>query len=131
MEWIVKFTPPKTKLQLITKKKSNDTVPPMMMDENIIKEGVSHKRLEVTICKYLNWRKHSAHVATSAGRCLDVFNALKYKLDRSTWEHLYIAFISSKLEYGSIVWDICTQELSNLVENVHYRAITFSSVAIH
>ena len=60
-----------------------------------------------------------------------MFNVLKYKLDRSILEHLYVVFIRSKLEYAAIGWDGCTQELSDLVENVQYRAGKLISGVIH
>ena len=31
-QWIVKFSPPKTKSLILTKKKVNDPIPPVMMD---------------------------------------------------------------------------------------------------
>ena len=130
-EWIVKFSPPKTKSLLITKKRCNDPVPPLLLDGLAFEEVQSHKHLGVTISKDLNWREHIENVAINAGKCLDVLNALKYKLDRVTLERLYVAFIRSKLEYAAIVWDNCTQELSDLIENVHYRAGKIISGAIH
>ena len=66
----------------------------------------------------------------NAGRSLGVLNALKFKLDRATLEQLYHSFVRSKLEYGSIVWDNCTNDLSNIIEQVQYRAGKIVSGAI-
>ena len=55
----------------------------------------------------------------------------KFKLDRSTLEKLYVAFIRSKLHYGNIIWDNCPKHLSDLVESVQYRAGKVVSGAIH
>ena len=60
-----------------------------------------------------------------------MLNVLKYKLDQVTLERLYIAFIGSKLEYAAIFWENCTQELSDLIESVQYRAGKIISGAIH
>ena len=49
---------------------------------------------------------------------------------QNTLNCLYVAFIGSKLEYAIIVWDSCTQELSDLIENAHYRAGKIVSGAI-
>jgi len=70
-------------------------------------------------------------MAISAGRCLDVLHALKYKLDRSTLEKLYVAFIRSKLEYGNIIWDNCAKYLVEFLENVQFRAAKIISGAIN
>ena len=46
---------------------------------------------------------------------------LKYRLDRSTLYTIYISFIRPKLEYGSIVWDDCTQYDKCRLENIQHR----------
>ena len=53
---------------------------------------------------------------------LYVLSVLKYKQERLTLDCPYSAFIRSKLEYAAIVWDSCTQELSDLIGNAQYRA---------
>ena len=115
--WIVKFSLPKTK-SLLTKKKVNDLIPHVMMDGTVVEDITSHIHFWVTPSKDLNWREHIETMATSASKCLDVLNALKYKHDWVTLEHRYVAFIRSKLEYADIVRDNCTQELSDLIESV-------------
>ena len=129
-EWIVKFSPPKTKTMYISRRKVNDQKPQLKMDGVAIDETTTHKHLGVILSEDLSWKDHIEYVATSAGKCLDVLNALKYKLDRQTLENLYVAFIRSKLEYASIVWDNCTEDLSDLVESVQYRAGKIISGAI-
>ena len=52
------------------------------------------------------------------------------KLDRKTLEKLYMSFIRSKLEYGGIIWDNCSQEQSDMIENVQLRAAKIVSGAI-
>ena len=42
-----------------------------------------------------------------------------------------IAFVWSKLEYANIVWDNCSNQLSDLLESVQYRAAKIISGAIH
>ena len=129
-EWIVKFSSPKTKTMYISRRNVNDQKPQLKMDGVAIDETTTHKHLGVILSEDLSWKDHIEYVATSAGKCLDVLNALKYKLDRQTLENLYVAFIRSKLEYASIVWDNCTEDLSDLVESVQYRAGKIISGAI-
>lgn len=47
---------------------------------------------------------------------------LKHLLDWRALIKIYFAFIRPILEYGSIVWDNCSQENSNLLENVQIEA---------
>ena len=41
---------------------------------------------------------------------------MKHNLDRNSLEKLYFGFIRPILKYGSVVWDNCTREQSDLRE---------------
>ena len=129
-KWIVCFSAPKTKAMFISKKNKQNPNRPLMMNNVILEEVKEYKHLGVTITSDLTWNKHIENMATSAGKCLDVLNALKYRLDRASLEKIYKAYIRSKLEYASIVWDSCTKHLSDLLEAVQYRAAKIISGAI-
>ena len=129
-DWLVKFCPSKTKSMIITKKKKKNIYPPLEMDGVLLTNVNSHKHLGVTLANNLSWNEHIEACAIKAGKCLDILNALKYKLDRKTLETLYFSFIRSQLEYASIVWDNCSQQLSDLLESVQYRAAKIVSGAI-
>ena len=101
------------------------------MNGVILEEVQSYKHLGDKISNNLSWNEHIEDMVTNAGKCIDVLNALKYKLDRCTLEKLYVAFIRSKLEYASIVWDNCPKHLSDLIESLQYRAGKIVSGAIH
>ena len=47
---------------------------------------------------------------------------MKHNLDRNSLEKLYFGFIRPILEYGSVVWDNCTREQSDLIESVQYES---------
>ncbi len=130
-QWLVKFSPSKTKTMTLSKKKKPIVAPPLIMNGTVLNNVASHKHLGVTFSKNLSWQEHIEDLATNAGRCLDILNALKYKLDRATLEKLYFAFVRSKLEYANIVWDNCSKQLSDLLESVQYRAAKIISGAIH
>ena len=121
-DWLVKFSPPKTKSLTISRKKQENPSPLISFDGTDVTEVDSHKHLGVIISNDLSWRDHIENMVSNASKSLDVLNALKFKLDRKTLERLYMAFIRPKLEYSSIVWDSCTSELRDLVEGVQYRA---------
>jgi len=65
-----------------------------------------------------------------ANKALDIFNALKFKLDRLSLERLYFSYIRPKLEYASIVWDNCPKYLLDMLEGVQLRAAKIISGAI-
>jgi hypothetical protein len=47
------------------------------------------------------------------------------KQHRNSLEKLYFGFIRHILEYGSVVWDNCTREQSDLIESVQYESASF------
>ena len=130
-DWLVKFSPTKTKAMTISWKTKLPNFPPLIMSGTPLEEVQSHKHLGLTFSKDLDWREHIENLVTKTNQTLGVINALKFKLDRNTLEKLYYAFIRSKLEYGNIVWDDCSQELIDLLEQVQYRASKIVSGAIH
>ena len=129
-KWLVRFSAPKTKTMLISKKKKIVPNPPLVMNNIILEEVKEYKHLGVIMSNDLLWNKHIENLATGAGKCLDILNALKYKLDRATLEKLYKSFIRSKLEYANIIWDNCSKYLSDTLESVQYRAAKIISGAI-
>lgn len=52
----------------------------------------------------------------------NLLGMLKHVLDRTASIKIYLAFIWPILEYGSILWDNCSQENSNILENVQIEA---------
>ena len=44
-------------------------------------------------------------VISKASKRIDMLRALKYKLDRASFEKIYFAFIRPILQYASVVWD--------------------------
>ena len=47
---------------------------------------------------------------------LNILRMMKHNLDRNSLEKLYFGFIRPILKYGSVVWDNCTREQSDLRE---------------
>ena len=48
---------------------------------------------------------------------------LKFRLDRSSLEKLYLSFIRPLLEYGDVVWDPHNICLINILEKVQIEAM--------
>jgi hypothetical protein len=53
---------------------------------------------------------------------LNILRMMKHNLDRNSLEKLYFGFIRPIPEYGSVVWDNCTREQSDLIESVQYES---------
>ena len=54
---------------------------------------------------------------------------LKSKLDRKSFEPIYIAFIRPLLEYGDVIWDSCTQYEKNEPDKIQIEAAIITTGA--
>jgi hypothetical protein len=57
-----------------------------------------------------------------AQRRIDVMRSLYYTFNRKTHEKIYLTFIRPLLEYGSIIWDNCTDKEKEQLEAVQLSA---------
>ena len=57
-------------------------------------------------------------------RCLtkDVLQKLSKEIDRTSLEIIYHTFVRSKMEYACIVWDDCSEQNYQVLENCQLRA---------
>jgi hypothetical protein len=81
---------------LISRKKKKRQNPPLLMNNVPLDEVESYKHLGLTLTKTLVWDNHIENMVTKANQCLNVLNALKFKLDRNSLEQLYFAFCEIK-----------------------------------
>ena len=64
----------------------------------------------LTLSSELGWSEHITNILDSVGAMTDVLKKLKYDMDRKSLERTYFSFIRPKLEYASQIWDNCTQQ---------------------
>ena len=53
---------------------------------------------------------------------IGILRTLKFHLNRSCLERLYVTFIRPLLEYSDVLWDNCTAEQSNDIESIQIEA---------
>ena len=87
-EWLVKFSPSKTKIVIIRRKRKGAKFPPLRMNYENLEEVQLYKQLGITFTKTLNSDEHIENLMVKANHCMDVLNALKYKLEHNTVEKL-------------------------------------------
>ena len=66
-----------------------------------------HKHLGVTFSSNAKWTTHIDNIVSSVSKHLNILRKLKYKLNRSNLEKLYLVFIRPIFEYACEVWDNC------------------------
>jgi hypothetical protein len=87
-EWLVDFSPKKTKDLIISNRTSID-YPELKLDNIPIPRVTEHKHLGVTLANDLTWKKHAYNIGKKAYNCLGILRPLQHKIDRLTTESLY------------------------------------------
>ena len=114
-QWLVKFSPEKTKLMTCSFKSTNH--PPIIFDNSLLTETKSHKHLGLTLNSNLSWSSHIDNILKSVTQINDAIKRLKYTLDKPTLEKIFFSYIRPKLEYGSHIWDNCNGTDLQKLEN--------------
>ena len=73
--------------------------------------------------KDCSWHAHIEEIVKKAWHRLNILRAFKFKLDRDSWERMYISFIRPLLEYGGPIWDNCTKEDQTHIESIQTEAM--------
>ena len=118
-QWLVNFSPPKTKLMTCSFKKSNRSIAKNVTFNNTVLTSVKcHKHLGLILSDDLTWSKHIESILKNVSPLTDVLKKLKYDVDRKSLELTYLSFIRPQLEYGCHIWDNCSKQDSDMLENV-------------
>ena len=122
-QWLVNFNPSKTKFILFSKKVNKPNLEPILLDGKEIDRVTSHCQLGITFNEKMTWENHIRDRCNVAMKRVTLLKRLALKVPRSTKLTIYTAFIRPILEYGSVVFDNCTSELSEEIENVQRQAV--------
>jgi hypothetical protein len=102
-DWLVAFSPAKTKEMIISLKVNKPIHHPANLGGEEIDRVPEHKHLGVIFTDDLKWNSQTMETAKKACKKLNVLRPLKMRLDRKTLELLYFTYVRSRLEYGDIV----------------------------
>ena len=103
-QWLVNFSPTKTKSLIISNKADAHLNPPVFLFNQAIEEVQSHMYLGLRFANNLRWKHHVNDIAQSARKKLNSMVPLKYKLDKKSLEIMYTSFVLPTMEYANIVW---------------------------
>jgi hypothetical protein len=82
----------------------------------------THRHLGLIFNNKATWFDHIKSTSDSSMKRLGVLRSLTYTFDRKTLETLYFSFIRSSMEYAAAVWDSCSINEANILENVQVEA---------
>ena len=127
--WLVDFNPTKTESLIISRKNIKPFHPDVSMNNVVIKNVDIHKHLGISFSNDAKWNSHIELTVSRAWKRIGLLRSLKFLLNRSCLEKLYISFIRPILEYSNSVWDNCSQEQKNDIESVQTEAARIVSGA--
>ena len=68
-------------------------------------EVETHKHLEIYLSYDCSWHKHISYIKEKAWNRINVKRKLKFELDRTSLEIIYLTFIRPIFEYGDVIFD--------------------------
>ena len=122
MQWLVNFNPLKTKYMIISKKLHKQNYPPLFLNGTQLDKVNKHTQLGITFNDKLTWDDHIRDKCSTASKRLTLLKRLGSKVPRETRLTIYISFIRPVLEYGSCLFDNCSDLLSQMLEDVQRQA---------
>ena len=105
-----------------TTKRPNIKLPPIHLGNAVLEQVYLHKHLGVTLMPTLNWNEHISNIIAKANKRLSTLKCIKYRVSRKALEICYSSFVRPILEYGNVLYDSCTKEQSERIENVQRDA---------
>ena len=92
------------------------------MNNEKITEVDNHKHLGIFFSSDLSWHMHIDYIKKKAWNRIHVMRKLKFLLDRSALETIYISFIRPLLEYGDVLFDNCTAQEKHELDKIQNEA---------
>ena len=120
--WLVKFNPDKTESLLISSKTSGPTHPPVFMLNQEINEVDKHKHVGIVLSGDCSWHHRINYIKEKAWARINIMRKLQFLLDRKSLETIYISFMRPVIEIADIIWDNCTQNDKQELENIQLEA---------
>ena len=79
----------------------DDTV--FVFQDHAVNNVKEHRHLGLVWSNNGSWKNHLLTIINKAAKRVDMLRALKYKLNKTSLERIYFAFIRPIFEYGCIV----------------------------
>lgn len=117
--------PSKTECMLVTTRQKHQLNPPplkLSIGQQPITQVREHRLLGVTVDDQLSWHSHTNSLCKVLSKNLFLLSRLVQFTDVSTRQLFYTAHIKSHLDYGSTVWDGCSDITIKRINSLHRRA---------
>ena len=120
-KWKVTFNADKT--ELLTIKRDQQPTHTLTFENSDLVGLGSHKHLGLTLQNDCKWDIHIRTLMNKITTLVSCLKSFKYRLSRTSLDRMYKSFILPIFDYADILYDNCTQEQSQNLENLHLEAI--------
>ena len=103
IKWDIKFNPTKSVVLIIDSVIKHETNTTSKLDNVNWREVDSYKYLGLTFTKNLPWHQHIDSICAKASKLITMLLKLSKATQKNVLLTLYLSFIGSTLDYGSIV----------------------------
>lgn len=121
-KWLISINHRKTIVMLFSRKRSPCVLPEIKLGNTVLSQVEQHKHLGAILAQDLSWSSHIQSVVAKSNKRLGLMKRFKYLWSRKSLEKCYMSFIRPVIEYGNILYDNCTKEDHDNLENVQLEA---------
>ena len=124
-QWKMQFNPDITKqaIEVIFSWKKNKPIhPPILFNNIAVSRETSTKHLGIILDDHLTFKRHVEEKIKKANKGLGLLKYLKKFSNRIVLNKIYKMFIRPHLDYGDVIYHGQSNETSDMIESVQYRA---------
>ena len=120
--WKVNFNRQKTEL-LNVNRRNVIMGPPLSFESSLLISNPSHKHLGLIIQGDCKWNLHINSLIARCSTLVACLKSYKYRLSRKSLEIMYKSYIIPHFDYADVVWDNCTKQESEQLEQLQLDAL--------
>ena len=99
-----------------------ETDPCISINNQVINSVGNTKTLGVFIDENISWQTHIEHVCKKASKGIGVLRRVKDVTTKECLERLYKTLVLPHLDYCSLVWDNCANDLKTRLQKLQNKA---------
>lgn len=124
-DWGLQINPRKTVMQMYTRKRIS--VPIIKVNKQVVEYKKEQRLLGIIMdCPVLTWRPHIDYLVTDCIRRIDILKSLastKWGANCKILRQFYIAYIRSKIDYGSVLYGSAAKYCLKKLDSVQNKAM--------
>jgi hypothetical protein len=121
-KWKVTFNESKTELINISRNKNHQFLP-LNFGRSVLDNIPNHTHLGIIFQNNCKWENHIKTLIAKCRTQVACLKSYKYRLSRKSLDTMYKSFILPQLDYADVVWNNCSQKLSEDLESLQLDAI--------